>query len=212
MAEFVRVPETDWQNILDAVREKTGNTEKMVSGMVATEINGMETGDNGMADALLMCTVTEIDNNTVPSIGPYALTNHTALKRASFTEATTIGSYAFTRSGLVTANFPKVTDIGTGAFARCDSLTCLDFGALWSLGNYSFEFCPALTTLVLRRTDDITELSNANAFNSTPFKDASGVVYCPAAFIQTYQNATNWSALYAAGTCNFVAIEGSEYE
>lgn len=38
MADFVRVPETDWQNILDATRAKTGDTDKMVSGVVADAI------------------------------------------------------------------------------------------------------------------------------------------------------------------------------
>ena len=42
MADYVRVPETDWQNILDAVRGKTGSAEKMVSGVVASEIAGIQ--------------------------------------------------------------------------------------------------------------------------------------------------------------------------
>lgn len=44
MAEFVRVPESDWQNILDATRDKTGGTEKMLSGEVAQAIASIETG------------------------------------------------------------------------------------------------------------------------------------------------------------------------
>lgn len=44
MADFVRVPEADWQNTLDAVREKTGSTEKMLSGEVAEAVRGIRTG------------------------------------------------------------------------------------------------------------------------------------------------------------------------
>jgi hypothetical protein len=49
MADFVRVPETDWQNIVDAVRDKTGSMEKMVSGAVATEIASIGGGGSGLA-------------------------------------------------------------------------------------------------------------------------------------------------------------------
>jgi hypothetical protein len=57
-------------------------------------------------------------------------------------------------------------------------------------------------------------LSNTNTFNSTPFATSGtgGTVYVPQALITEYQNATNWSTLYSGGKCNFVAIEGSEYE
>jgi hypothetical protein len=50
--------------------------------------------------------------------------------------------------------------------------------------------------------------------SKTPFASGGtgGTVYVPQALITEYQNATNWSTLYAGGTCNFVAIEGSEYE
>lgn len=44
MADYVRVPETDWQDILDAVRGKTGEKEKMLSGVVAKAIATIETG------------------------------------------------------------------------------------------------------------------------------------------------------------------------
>ena len=70
-----------------------------------------------------------------------------------------------------------------------------------------------MTTLVLRN-DTVVTLANINAFQGTPFASGGtgGTVYVPAALIESYQTATNWSTLYASGTCNFAAIEGSEYE
>lgn len=44
MADYVRVPATDWQDICDSVRGKTGGEEKLLSGQMATEIDGIETG------------------------------------------------------------------------------------------------------------------------------------------------------------------------
>jgi hypothetical protein len=59
MADFVRVPKADWQNILDAVRGKTGGTEKMLSGVVASEIAGLQSGgDAGSASGIYMAKVT----------------------------------------------------------------------------------------------------------------------------------------------------------
>jgi hypothetical protein len=57
-------------------------------------------------------------------------------------------------------------------------------------------------------------MANKKVFDGTPFASGGtgGTVYVPQALITEYQNNTNWSALYAQGTCNFVAIEGSEYE
>ena len=60
MADYVRVPETDWKNILDAVRGKTGGTEKMLSSVVAEAIEGMETGggSSGGASGIYMAKIT----------------------------------------------------------------------------------------------------------------------------------------------------------
>lgn len=66
MADFVRVPEADWQNILDAVRGKTGSTEKMVSGVVASEIAGIQSGGTsdspGSASGIYMAQITPAED------------------------------------------------------------------------------------------------------------------------------------------------------
>lgn len=79
----------------------------------------------------------------------------------------------------------------------------------------AFANCYKLQTLVLRKTASICTLANVSAFKNTPmngYNSLTGTVYVPSALIATYQTATNWSTLYNAGTVNFVAIEGSEYE
>ena len=62
MADFVRVPETDWQNIVDAVRDKTGSTEKMVSGVVASEIASIQSGGSGGVSGIYMAKVTPAED------------------------------------------------------------------------------------------------------------------------------------------------------
>lgn len=67
MADFVRVPESDWQNILDAIREKTGSSDLMLSGDVADEITGIETGGGGsMESGELTTTSNNYYDLTIP--------------------------------------------------------------------------------------------------------------------------------------------------
>lgn len=44
MAEYVRVPKADWISILDAIRAKTGNSDKLLSGAVPSEIASIKIG------------------------------------------------------------------------------------------------------------------------------------------------------------------------
>lgn len=94
-----------------------------------------------------------------------------------------------------------------------EKLAFVDLGHCTSVGTQALRGCTVLSTVVLRNTA-VSMLAGIDAFQSTPFASGGtgGTVYVPAALIEQYQQATNWSSLYAAGTCNFVAIEGSEYE
>jgi hypothetical protein len=105
------------------------------------------------------------------------------------------------------------TSIYNYAFQKCYALASADFPSATEIGDRAFSDCSALTTLVLR-SNTLCTLKSTGAFTNTTFASGGtgGTVYVPQALITEYQNATNWSTLYAAGTCNFVAIEGSEYE
>jgi hypothetical protein len=106
-----------------------------------------------------------------------------------------------------------LTSIGSKAFYACSALTSVDLSNVTSIPNGAFGTCSKLNVIILR-SQKVCTLSSIYAFLDTPFAagKAGGTVYVPQALITEYQNATNWSTLYAAGTCNFVAIEGSEYE
>lgn len=106
-----------------------------------------------------------------------------------------------------------VKKIDRYAFAYCTNLTSIDLPSVTILVSNAFENCSGLTTIILRGTT-LCALDNKYVLYNTPFYTGGtgGTVYVPQALIESYQNATNWSTLYAQGTCNFVAIEGSEYE
>lgn len=114
---------------------------------------------------------------------------------------------------LTDVDVPELTEVVAQLFQSCTALKKLDFPKVNYLGGSCFQGCTALTALILRNNAVVT-LANINAFRDTPFASGGtgGTVYVPAALIESYQTATNWSTLYAAETCNFAAIEGSEYE
>lgn len=118
-----------------------------------------------------------------------------------------------TNSTLKSVRLPNLTALGQSALAYCYYLELADLGKISSLGSLQINDCKHLTTLILR-SETLCRLGSVNYLGDTPFESGGtgGTVYVPAALITEYQNATNWSTLYAAGTCNFVAIEGSEYE
>ena len=99
--------------------------------------------------------------------------------------------------------------------AGCTELTIADVGKSSTIAYNSFDGCKKLQTIICRKTDGVVPLGNVSAFNSTPFRgynSLTGTVYCPQSLISSYQSANNWSTLYSAGTCSFVALEGSIYE
>lgn len=159
---------------------------------------------------------TKLNSMNIPSattLGQGAFRS-TAITHADFPLATSIGISAFTLCRqLVYVNIPKATSLLTSAFNGCKSLTSIDLPAVTTLDDQVFRGCTSLTTVILRSASVVT-MKYTSVFQETPFASGGtgGTVYVPSALIESYKAATNWSALYAAGSCNFVAIEGSEYE
>lgn len=112
------------------------------------------------------------------------------------------------------ASISAVFGSATAANA-CQLLEFCDIGSTTGIASNAFANCYALETLVLRKTASVCTLANVNAFTNTPmsgYNNLTGKVYVPSALIESYKTATNWATLYNAGTVEFLAIEGSEYE
>lgn len=171
-------------------------------------------GDKVVAASVTDKTIEEYDDNVITTIATHAFYQCKALASVNLPNVKSIGEFAFYEcSKLASVSIPSATIIVDNSFRGCSLMTSLDMQNLTEIGTSAFVDCTKLNTLVLRG-ETVCTLSNTNALSGTPFaagKDG-GTVYVPQALITEYQNATNWSTLYAAGTCNFVAIEGSEYE
>lgn len=83
-----------------------------------------------------------------------------------------------------------------------DNLTFVRTNAS-SIGSNAFIGSNKLHTLVLPRTDTITQLTASGVFNNCDIGKGTGGIYVPRALLSTYKNASNWST-YAT---QIVAIE-----
>lgn len=126
------------------------------------------------------------------SIGTYAFYYCTALTSINAPKVTSLGAYAFYNSSVKSVNFPLVTYVQSQCFYSCSSLTKADFGVASSIASSAFVSA-GIEALILRRTSGICSLSNKNALGDTPIENGTGYVYVPAALLDTYKAASNWS-------------------
>ena len=99
-------------------------------------------------------------------------------------------------SGLTSVNLPNLSSGGDWCFSECSNLARLDFPRLNGISYGMFKGCASLATLILRKTDGPASLVETDwAFLNTPIASGTGYIYVPAALIDTYKSATNWSAL-----------------
>ena len=173
----------------------------------------------------------DIDLPNVAIVGENAFYECSALKSIDLPNAESLGDQAFyTCSALESVSFPKVTSLGSGVFSKCTALTSGYFPNVISVSNH-FASCTALTIVdfpkakniigssafgscenlkyVVLRNNSLCTLSNTYAFYGTPFftNGTGGKSIVPRSLITSYRTASNWSALYAAGTCTFLALE-----
>lgn len=234
--------------IADAIRSKTGGTDKLTLDQMPTEIAGLETGGGSGGEELARSIIDrsvsgEFTDNELIFVGRHAFSYCGNLTKISLPNVLLTSNYAFSDcsklqevhlpelkndvaaanensnyafancSALTKVYIPKVVKVSMYMFRNCVALEELDLPCATNIISQAFGGCTALAKVILR-SNTVVSLANVAAFASTPFAagGTGGTVYVPEALIESYQTATNWSTLYAAGTCNFVAIEGSEYE
>ena len=150
--------------------------------------------------AFSSCTaLTSLNTPAVTNIEQYAFRYCSALVSCSFPALQSmVGSYAFQGcSSLVDCNFPKASSVGSGAFYNCTSLEKADFGAVKNLYYRAFDACTALVALILRGTSTVCALGDTSALQGTPISSGTGYIYVPAALVDSYKAATNWSSFAA---------------
>lgn len=185
----------DLDSVLDAQEAKLNALLSSLDGKAAGGGAGTD-----LEDAIVSRTISgEYRNNRVTSVGFNAFANCNNLVSAYFPEVTTIGTKAFNGCGkLERVEFPKLTTITAGDnFTYCYELKYVDLGLAKSIPSWCLANNKKLVTVILRKPDGVCTLAATNALSGSGVESGIGYVYVPAAIVDSYKAATNWST-YAA--------------
>lgn len=151
--------------------------------------------------ACAMLETVNIPNAT--KIGTYAFKGCSALSEIDLPSVSTLDGYAFYEcASLIKVLLPLVATINTNTFNKCTALNTVDLPSATKILGTAFSGCTTLRSVILR-SGQVASLGSTTAFNNTPIKSGTGYIYVPAALIEDYKAATNWST-YAA---QFRALE-----
>lgn len=145
-------------------------------------------------NAFSTCTgLTSVNFPMVTKVGDYAFSDCYELSSVNFPLVQKTGTYAYQScSKLASVNFPLAWEISSGSFNYCSALTAVDFPNASTIGGNALANCSKLERVILRSTKKV-QLQSTSAFNNTPIKSGTGYIYVPAALIDSYKTATNWT-------------------
>lgn len=149
-------------------------------------------GDSAFYGCKALETVTAL---AVTQLAGRAFYECQSLTTLSFPAATkTTGYNAFYNcEALTVITMPSLTSLYGSEFSSCNNLKMADLGLVEKLPLNVFSYCSKLDTLILRKTDGICTLPG-NYLNETSLRKDTSYIYVPAALVDTYKSATNWSA------------------
>lgn len=144
-------------------------------------------------DALLTGNITEVNNDKITTLRPYAFANCGCLTTASLPNLISISGYAFNGcTSLSTVNFSNVESIEDHGLYGCSSLVGVCFPKLTRIGSKSFGNCSGIRCLIILSTE-VATLVSSDAFSSNGITTGSGYVYVPDDLVESYKSANNWS-------------------
>ncbi len=167
------IPESEWDDDSVAGGVATSKAEPILDGSLCGPV-GSESITRLRWGALAVCyKVTSADFPNVTAANGYVFYGCTALE---------------------TVNMPSLGTMESYGFQGCTKLTRLDFPSLIRIQAGMFYECESLSSLILRRSDDICYLNSlVQVFDKTPIANGTGYVYVPRALVDQYKVATNWS-------------------
>lgn len=198
-----------------SLSENTANLESILE-----TVNNLPSAgggaDNTAIDALIERTLSgAYSNDRVTTIGNYAFyrthitsldcPNVTRMKEGACYDCQNLetinlpklknmGDSAFMRcTNLRNAVFPELEDGVSNAFGNCIELVSADLSKASGLYGGAFRDCPKLVTVILRKVDGICTFGSTSILKNTPIESGTGYVYVPAALVDSYKAATNWT-------------------
>lgn len=181
-----------------SVKSVKFNKLKNLSDYALMEFTGLEMIDAPLIEKIGSSGMhkTSVKSLSFPmlySIGASGLSYNAQLVSIDSPNLQFVSQLAFQNdTALTRVCFPKVDSLDTKTFYGCSSLSYADFTSIRYVGKEIFYNCSSLNTLVIRKSTRI-DLSNINSFTNTPIAAGTGYIYVPAALVDSYKSATNWS-------------------
>lgn len=142
--------------------------------------------------AFYACQLSSVNLPNTTELGLSCFTACSKLTNVSIPRVTTMKGYTFSRcSSLQYADLPSVLTVGSAEFYDCTALKKVDFHSITAIKDRLFSGCSALTTVIIRTASDVVTLENTNAITTAQ----SAIVYVPDDLVDSYKEATNWSAI-----------------
>ena len=216
MANEYVVNKGDLEYVADAIKEKTGTSEKLVfPSDFVKKIDSIESAGNAneIIDGLLQGSFRGvIYNDRVTTLQNYALYQKSGVFEVNFPNVTRVNEAAFRYSGLTKADMPslsvavqyafancaltdiylpKLSRINLNVFSSCKALVTARFDSVLNIDSSSFSGCTSLKHFIIN-TQSICNLLSTSAFTNTPIANGTGFIYVPDDLVEDYKAETNW--------------------
>lgn len=168
-------------------------------------------GDDAVMDSIINRTITEFKDDRIETVSAYAFYQCTNLVTVNLPSVTTVGTNAFYGcSALTTLELPNMTNFGKSFISNCSNLISVKLPSVtviisWTIDHHKLQFLDlpivktiqanglcnlqSIRAIILRNPDVVCALGGA-----LDNYVARAYFYVPAALIEDYKIADNWSA------------------
>lgn len=150
-------------------------------------------GSSDVEVSLLTRDITKYSNPTLTTLGSYAFSG-TKVTSLSLPAVTTIAQYAFYEcTTLQNLKLESLTEVPYNGLRQFKGLVKADLHSITKINQNGFYQCTSLETLIIR-TPSVCVLSAGTIFNGSLIFSGTGYIYVPSNLVNSYKNATNWTA------------------
>lgn len=177
-----------------------------VDGYSPVTVNVAGSGGDDLLGALADRSITEFYSNSCTGIGAYSFRGCKSLTTVVAPNAKRVEEYAFYQcNNLRSIVLPSVTTVATNSFRDAQYLEFVDLPKVTAISSNTFYGCRGLKTLILR-SKTLVPLNHTSAFTAcyrilgtqnsgfNPNGEKIGFIYVPAALLEEYKAAANWSS------------------
>lgn len=129
-------------------------------------------GDAALTDSIINRSITELKDNVVTTLQPYALAACSSLKKCVFGELSEVLNYSF---------------------AGDEALDTLDIHSFVEFDASALQGLSGLKTLILR-SNTMCDASSSAVLSYTPIEEGTGYIYVPRILVDSYKHDFVWGS------------------